>query len=186
MRDTFRILKPFLRPYMLAMAFGLAGVVASKLPQMALPKVLQLSVDHLSTGVTPPGVEQAASWLGWHVPGLYQLLIVYAALYVSLSLIYGLLTFAGRWYTIATSRRIEYDIRNSLFEKLTTLSAQFYQRTKSGDIISRTTNDMDAVRMMLGPAIMYSVNSLFAFVFALSLMLSISSRQVFSPSDSMR
>jgi ATP-binding cassette, subfamily B, multidrug efflux pump len=174
MRDTFRILKPFLRPYMLAMAFGLAGVVASKLPQMALPKVLQLSVDQLSTGVTPPGVEQAASWLGWHVPGLYQLLIVYAALYVILSLVYGVLTFAGRWYTIATSRRIEYDIRNSLFEKLCTLSARFYQRAKSGDVISRTTNDMDAVRMMLGPAIMYSVNSLFAFVFALTLMLSIS------------
>ena len=174
MIHAFRSLLPYVRPYRGVFLFGLLGVVLSKVPQMALPKVLQLSVDHLESGTMPGGIAGVVEWLGWASPGIRQALLLYGGLYLGLSAIYGLLIFAGRWYVISTSRRIEYDLRNRLFDKLATLSTRYYQRSQSGDVISRTTNDMDAVRSMIGPAVMYSVNSAVAFSFALTLMLSIS------------
>jgi ATP-binding cassette, subfamily B, multidrug efflux pump len=173
MSQTFAILRPYVAPYRWAISLSLIAVIASKLPQVALPKILQISIDHLQTGQTPPAIQSAANWLDWSLPDIYTLLFVYGVLYVGLSVLAGLFIFAGRWYMIAASRRIEHDIRTALFMKLSTLSTRFYQRSQSGDVISRTTNDMDGVRMMLGPGVMYSVNSVFSFAFAMSLMVSI-------------
>ncbi len=170
LRDT---LGPFLRPHAVALIGGLAAVALTKVPQMALPKVLQISIDHLQSGATPGVVSDISAAIGSDPGALRSLLIVYAAVYVSLAVIYGLLLFASRWYVISTSRRIEYDLRNAMFDRLTTLSMRYYQRVQSGDVISRTTNDMDAARMLLGPALMYATNSVFAFAFSLVLMFSI-------------
>jgi ATP-binding cassette subfamily B protein len=82
--------------------------------------------------------------------------------------------FLTRWIVIGVSREIEFDLRNDLFRHLEGLSYSFYQRTRTGDIMARATNDLNAVRMLLGPAIMYSANTLVFTAGALIFMLSIS------------
>src|SRR6202043_2974864 len=71
------------------------------------------------------------------------------------------------------SRDIEYDLRNDLFRRLVELSPDYYQRTRTGDIMARATNDLNAVRMMLGPGIMYWTETSLTFVLAIAVMLSV-------------
>jgi ATP-binding cassette, subfamily B, multidrug efflux pump len=82
--------------------------------------------------------------------------------------------FLTRWIVIGVSREIEFDLRNDLFRHLESLSNSFYQRTRTGDIMARATNDLNAVRMLLGPAIMYSANTMVFTAGALIFMLTIS------------
>jgi len=86
----------------------------------------------------------------------------------------GLFLFLTRKNVIGISRDIEFDLRNDLFAHLESLSYDYFQRTRTGDIMARCTNDLNAVRMMLGPAIMYSANTLVFSVFALFFMFRIS------------
>ena len=86
----------------------------------------------------------------------------------------GIFQFLTRWIVIGVSREIEFDLRNDLFLHLEHLSYGFYQRTRTGDIMARATNDLNAVRMLLGPAIMYSANTIVFTAGALAFMLSIS------------
>jgi len=86
----------------------------------------------------------------------------------------GVFLYAQRWILIGISREIEFDLRNDLFSNLETQDSGFYQRYRTGDIMARMTNDLNAVRMLLGPALMYSANTIFLSVFALFFMLRIS------------
>src|SRR5256714_13474728 len=88
----------------------------------------------------------------------------------------GIFQFLTRWVVIGVSREIEFDLRNDLFRHLEGLSYSFYHRTRTGDIRARATNDLNAVRMLLGPAIMYSANTIVFTAGALAFMLSISSK----------
>jgi ATP-binding cassette subfamily B protein len=91
----------------------------------------------------------------------------------------GIFQFLTRWIVIGASREIEFDLRNDLFRHLEGLSHSFYQRTRTGDIMARATNDLNAVRMLLGPAIMYSANTIVFTAGALIFMLSISPKLTF-------
>jgi ATP-binding cassette subfamily B protein len=82
--------------------------------------------------------------------------------------------FLIRWIVIGVSREIEFDLRNDLFQHLETLSHSFYQRTRTGDIMARATNDLNAVRMLLGPGFMYTANTVVFTACALGFMLHIS------------
>ena len=73
---------------------------------------------------------------------------------------------------IGISRDIEYDLRNDLFRHLVRLSPDFYGRTRTGDIMARATNDLNAVRMMLGPGVMYCFETGLTFVLAIAIMMS--------------
>ena len=87
--------------------------------------------------------------------------------------------FLIRWIVIGVSREIEFDLRNDLFAHLETLSHSFYQRTRTGDIMARATNDLNAVRMLLGPGFMYTANTIIFTALALGFMLHISYRLTF-------
>jgi ATP-binding cassette subfamily B protein len=82
----------------------------------------------------------------------------------------GIFQFLTRWLVIGVSREIEYDLRNDLFRHLESLSYSYYQKTRTGDIMARATNDLNAVRMLLGPAIMYSANTIVFTALALVFM----------------
>ncbi len=103
-----------------------------------------------------------------------ELILVFALLLVGIILVKGVFLYAQRWILICISRDIEFDLRNDLFRKLELQDAGFYQRYRTGDIMARMTNDLNAVRMLLGPALMYSANTIFLSVFALVFMLRIS------------
>src|SRR6202035_4320092 len=83
----------------------------------------------------------------------------------------GLLSFATRWILIGISRDIEFDIRNDLLDRLLVMEPEFYVRNRTGELMSRATNDLNAVRMVLGPGIMYSGTTIVTMVLAIALML---------------
>jgi ATP-binding cassette subfamily B protein len=105
-----------------------------------------------------------------------RVLMVYALLLLAVAGAKGVFQFLTRWIVIGVSREIEFDLRNDLFLHLEGLSYGFYQRTRTGDIMARATNDLNAVRMLLGPAIMYSANTIVFTAGALAFMFSISPR----------
>ena len=100
----------------------------------------------------------------------------YAALLLGIACVGAVFRFLMRQILIGASRDIEYDIRNAFFARLQQMPLGYYQARRTGDLMSRATNDLNAVRMMIGPAVMYSANTILVFVVAIVLMLSIDAR----------
>jgi ATP-binding cassette subfamily B protein len=107
-------------------------------------------------------------------PQMLRLIAKLVAMILAVAGTKAIFQFLTRWLVIGVSREIEFDLRNDLFRHLEGLSYSFYQRTRTGDIMARATNDLNAVRMLLGPAIMYSANTIVFTAGALAFMLSIS------------
>ncbi len=137
---------------------GLLCAVATRSVALAGPGVLGRAIDDLTLGVTRGK------------------LAGYGALLLAIGLVGGLFQFLSRRILIGASRDIEYDMRNDFFAHLETLPLGYFQAHRTGDLMSRATNDLGAVRMMIGPSIMYSANTLLTFVVALSVMISIDPR----------
>jgi len=144
--------------YRRAFGAGLACVVATKAFALSAPMVLRYAVDDLTRGVTRGKLAE------------------YSALLLAISLGTAVFQFLTRRIMIGASRQIEYDMRNDFFAHLETLPLGYYQAHRTGDLMSRATNDLSAVRMMIGPAIMYAANTILVFVVALVLMLSIDAK----------
>lgn len=151
MRHLRRLL-PYYRPHLSQLIGGLALVVLSAGITSVIPWLLKHAIDAMRTGARPHAV-----WL-------------FAGGILATSLVGGAFRFGMRELLNGLSRRIEYDLRNDLFEHLEVLDASYYGRTRTGDIMARLTNDLNAVRMAAGPAIMYLANTVFGGVFALGFM----------------
>jgi ATP-binding cassette subfamily B protein len=98
---------------------------------------------------------------------------MFCAALVLLSVGKGFFMYWMRVVIVTISRDVEYDMRNDLFRKLVTLNHDFYGRYRTGDIMARSTNDLNAVRLMLGPAVMYWAETSLTFVLALGIMLAV-------------
>ena len=147
--------------YRSGLAWGVTCVAAANLVALAQPQVLRYAVDDLYRGVT-------AEKLGR-----------YALILFGIALVAGLFRYAMRQSLIAISRRLEYDLRNELFAHLQMLPLPWFQRHRTGELMSIATNDMSAVRMMLGPGVMYTVNTLTVGIVSIAFMLAISPRLTF-------
>jgi ATP-binding cassette subfamily B protein len=147
---------PYMRRYRRSFFWGGVSVVLSNAIWIFFPQVIRIAIDDLNVGVT-----QKKIWL-------------YASLLVAVSIAKGIFLFLTRWIIIGISREIEFDLRNDLFLQLEKQPAAYYQQHRTGDIMARMTNDLNAVRMLLGPAIMYSANTLLFSVGALFFLLKIS------------
>jgi ATP-binding cassette subfamily B protein len=153
---SLRPLVPYLKRYRKGLLWGGLCVLFNNGIWILFPQVIRRAVDALSHGVTR------------------QKLLTYSLLVVAVALIKGIFQFLTRWVVIGISRDIEFDLRNDLFAHLERLSYSYYQRNRTGDIMAKATNDLNAVRMLLGPAIMYSANTLVFTAGALAFMLAIS------------
>ncbi len=100
-----------------------------------------------------------------------QLVVELAATLIGISLVKGIFQYWMRVILIGISRDIEYDLRNDLFGSLVRLSQDFYSRFRTGDIMARSTNDLNAVRMMVGPGVMYCSETMLMLVLAMAVML---------------
>ncbi|PYX98003.1 MAG: ABC transporter ATP-binding protein, partial [Acidobacteria bacterium] len=155
---NLRPLLPYFKKYRAGFVLGALCVFLNNGTWVLFPKVIQRAIDGLSHGIS------------------YHQLMIYSLLLVGIALTKGVFQFLTRWILIGISREIEFDLRNDLFQHLESLSYPYYQRTRTGDIMARATNDLNAVRMLLGPAIMYSANTLVFTAGALAFMLHISHR----------
>jgi ATP-binding cassette, subfamily B, multidrug efflux pump len=156
MINRLRPLIPYFKKYRRGLFLGGICLLLSNGIWVWLGKVIGWAVNDLEASITQ------------------EKLAFYAATIVAVALGRGVFLFLTRWILIGISRDIEYDLRNDLFEHLENLSYDYYQRTRTGDIMARTTNDLNAVRQMLGPAIMYSANTILFTAGALSFMFAIS------------
>ena len=137
---------------------GLGCVVVTTGIAVVVPRILGNAVDDLTHGVT------------------VAKLIGYGTLLLGVSLVSGAFRFLMRRILTGMSREVEYDMRNDFFAHLQTLPASYFQTHRTGDLMSRATNDLNAVRMMIGPAVMYAANTVLSFVIALVLMMAIDAR----------
>ena len=153
MRTIFRQVAPYVLRYRKGMLLGLGALVLKDILGALLPLVMRSGVDSL-TRASPA-----------------RLVLQCAALMIVLSLAKGLFQYWMRVIIIGVSRDVEYDLRNHLFSHLVTLSSNFYAKYRTGDIMARATNDLNAVRMMLGPGIMYWTETALTAVLAIAIML---------------
>ena len=153
---SLRPLLPYLKRYRWSYVAGTLCVLLTNGIWILFPLVLGKAADDLHDGVTR------------------HKLLLYAAVLLAIAVTKGIFQFLTRWIVIGISRDIEFDLRNDLFARLEVLSYSYYQRHRTGDIMARATNDLNAVRMLLGPAIMYSANTLVYTAGALGFMISIS------------
>jgi len=152
---SLRPLLPYVKRYRWGYALGTGCVFLHNGIWVLFPLVIGRASDDLNQGVTR------------------HKLLVYAGLLLAIAATKGIFQFLTRWVVIGVSRDIEFDLRNDLFARLEGLSYSYYQRHRTGDIMARATNDLNAVRMLLGPAIMYTANTIVYTAGALAFMIAI-------------
>ena len=157
MLSDLRPLFAYMRRYRWGYLWGTLSCIATNAAAVQFPRVLGWAVDKLQKN-------QADR----------RMILLFAALLVAISLVKGIFLYAQRWILIGISREIEFDVRNDLFLHLERQDSGFYQRYRTGDVMARMTNDLNAVRMLLGPALMYSANTVFFTLFALYFLLHLS------------
>lgn len=149
-------LKPYLLRYKRHLGEGFVYIILTNIFAVAGPKYIGQAVDAMGRTF------------------MIQEVVGYASIYVLFSLLSGIFLFLVRQKIIVTSRHIEYDLKNDYFNHLQKLPRSFYDQTSTGELISRGTNDLNAVRDFLGPGIMYSINTFFRLFFAIVAMVALS------------
>jgi ATP-binding cassette, subfamily B, multidrug efflux pump len=153
MLHRLRPLKPYLARYKKRFVVGFITLLITQAVGILIPLIIKAGIDGLSIGVT------------------HRRLLFFGGLLVGAALIKAFFQFWMRWILIGISRDVEYDLRNDLFSHLMLLSPRYYTVTRTGDLMSKLTNDLNAVRNMVGPGIMYSANTLIVGIATVSLML---------------
>ena len=155
MRETLRTVRPYLWRYRRGLALGAAALISRDVTAALLPLAIRGGIDSLTTGFR------------------LESLLLFCGLLLGLAVVKGLFQYWMRVILIGISRDIEYDLRNDFFAHLTALSPDFFARTRTGDIMARATNDLNAVRMMLGPGLMYTAETSLTFLLSVAIMLSV-------------
>jgi ATP-binding cassette, subfamily B, multidrug efflux pump len=157
MTPTRRLLA-YVGRYRTAFMLGFLCIVATTAISLAGPWVLRYAIDDLTSGVTAAKLR------------------FYGGALLGLAAVGGVFRFLQRRIIIGASRDIEFDLRNDFFARLQLFEPAYFHRNRTGDLMSRATNDLNAVRMMIGPAVMYLSNTVLTFVTVIVLMLSLNRR----------
>lgn len=152
MLQRIRPLMPYLKRYQGRYVAGFAALIITQVVGITIPLIIKAGIDGMSRHVA------------------VRDLLLFAGLILAVALVKAVFQFWMRWILIGISRDIEYDLRNDLFTHLCRLSQRYYNETRTGDLMSKLTNDLSAVRNLVGPGIMYSANTLVVGVAALALM----------------
>jgi ATP-binding cassette subfamily B multidrug efflux pump len=147
-----RYLWPYLRPHRRKLALGLSAILVSVLLSLASPLLVGRAIDAVRHGAT------------------YLALFGFCCLIAGFSAFQGVFSYLQRMILVGMSRDVEYDLRNVYFRALETQPPSFFQERPTGDLMARATNDIQAVRMLCGPAIMYMVNTILVGAGALFFM----------------
>ena len=151
-RHAVRTVFRYLSRYRGRLALGATSLIIADLLVLANPWILKTTIDALSRGITK------------------RELVTYAGLLVAITAVGGFFRFVMRRVMIGVSRRIEVDMRSDFFRHLETLSPAFYHRHRTGQLMALATNDLNAVRTLVGPAVMYSMNTLVIGSLSITLM----------------
>lgn len=147
-------LKKYFARYKKKLAMGIVFILVSNVAQVYIPILLKDSIDSLQKEVN------------------YEKLGQYALMIVGTAVFSGIFRFLIRQTIIVVSREIEYDLRQDFWSHLQRLALRFFQNNSTGNLMAHATNDISAVRMFVGPAVMYSIDTVTKFVIVLSIMIS--------------
>jgi ATP-binding cassette, subfamily B, multidrug efflux pump len=161
MLERLKPLAPYLRRYWKSLAWGGVSTILYNVVKVLLPGVIGHAIDDMQHGLTQAKI--------LHHALILLLIAVFSAIFLYIT----------RQVVIGASREIEFDLRNDIFANLERQSPSYYHTHRTGDIMARTTNDLNAVRMLLGPAIMYSANTIVFTAAALPFMYHISPKLTF-------
>lgn len=172
-------LLPYLGRYRPAIALGMLALVTTSLIGNVIPLITGVITDVLAGSPQPfqTGSQRELFSGGWlthaipfYAPHSRHVVAMYCLVLVACVLLKGVMSFSTRWILIGVSRDIEFDIRGDLLDRLLLLEPEFYVRNRTGELMSRATNDLNNVRMVLGPGIMYTGQTLATMVLALLVM----------------
>jgi ATP-binding cassette subfamily B multidrug efflux pump len=161
MLERLKPLAPYLRRYWKSLAWGGVSTILYNVVKVLLPGVIGHAIDDMQQGLTQAKI--------LHHALILLLIAVFSAIFLYIT----------RQVVIGASREIEFDLRNDIFANLERQAPSYYHTHRTGDIMARTTNDLNAVRMLLGPAIMYSANTIVFTAAALPFMYRISPKLTF-------
>jgi len=178
-------LVPYLGRYRGSIALGfltlaLMGAFGSLVPLSTgvITDTLAGSAQPFSHTAAPGAALVRAGWLSrtvpYYAPHSRHTLLVYCLLLILFVALKGTFSFLTRMVLIGVSRDIEFDLRNDLVARLIRMEPEFYVRNRTGELMSRATNDLNAVRMVLGPGIMYSATTIVTMVLAIGIMVQLS------------
>tara|TARA_Y100000385_G_scaffold291967_1_gene374823 strand:- start:4467 stop:6206 length:1740 start_codon:yes stop_codon:yes gene_type:complete len=159
MKELQYLNKYFLK-YRFKIMLGILITIGSKIFALFTPKLIGKSITLISTQITAPSTTEVFK----HQISLYILYIVAAAMAT------GLFTFLMRQTLINVSRYVEFDLKNEIYNQYQQLSIGFYKQNRTGDLMNRISEDVSKVRMYIGPAVMYTINTLTLFIVALVYM----------------
>ncbi|MHB8541391.1 MAG: ABC transporter ATP-binding protein [Candidatus Acidiferrales bacterium] len=183
-----RQLIPYVSPYKGPVCLGLFTVILMSLIGAVPPLIIGAITDLLSGAPQPlpdlttavhPGAFAPWPWLLQPILFFYEpknrhALGILCLFLVGIVIVKGVFSFASRRVLIGISRDIEYDLRNDLLGRLVKMEPEFYVRNRTGELMSRCTNDLNQVRNVLGPGIMYSANTIVGMTVAIALMAKLS------------
>ena len=180
---SLRGLGPYLGRYPGAIALGMLTLVISSLAQNVIPLATGVLTDIIAGSQHPfqsgsTGHLLADSWVSrsipFYAPHSRHALGIYCLVLLGFILIRGVFSFSTRWVLIGVSRDIEFDLRSDLLDRLLVMEPEFYVRNRTGELMSRATNDLNNVRMVLGPGIMYTGQTLVTMFIAITVMAKLS------------
>lgn len=153
--ESLKTLNKYFWRYRAKLLLGILFILLSNLAQIYIPILLKESIDLLKKNMSK------------------EILLKHALLIVGVALFGGFFRFLIRTTIIIVSREIEYDLRKDFWQHIQKLPTRFFQNNSTGNIMAHATNDINAVRMYIGPAVMYSFDTLFKFVMVISMMLTL-------------
>jgi ATP-binding cassette, subfamily B, multidrug efflux pump len=178
--DQLKTLLPYVKRYKGMTAMGLLALalmgLAGTMPQLILGAITDCLQGSPQTLATLHGAPRAilSPLFKVYAPSSPHALGIFCVVLMGVMLVKGFFSFWTRWILIGVSREIEYDLRNDLLTRLLRLEPEFYVRNRTGDLMSRATNDLNAVRMVLGPGIMYSATTVATMFLAVYFMFKLS------------
>src|SRR5690242_5559323 len=168
MLHRLRPLRPYLARYRKRYVLGFVALLVTQAVGVTVPLIIKAGIDALaSIDARGHRLAQAAA----SGSTIRHQLLVLAGVLLGVALTKAVFQFWMRWILIGISRDVEYDLRNDLFAHLSRLSQRFYVSTRTGDIMSKLTNDLNAVRNLVGPGIMYSASTVVVMLATISLMI---------------
>ena len=151
-------LLPYLKKYKKTLIIGAISVIVSNIFYLMLPHYIGKAIDDILQSTKEKNFDK-------------NVFLNYALLIIGFSFVSGYMLYVTRQTIIVVSRKIEFDLRNDFLAHIQKLPLSFFQNTSTGDLMSHATNDISAVRNVLGPGIMYPIDTIFAFIFTISVML---------------
>ncbi len=176
---------PYLGHYKGAIALGLLTLVVMGLIGSVVPLATGIITDTLAGSARPfeisadgamdvAPLNRLSNLVPSYQPNSRHTLLIYVLILIGCIVVKGVMSYSTRWVLIGISRDIEFDIRNDLLDRLLVMEPEFYVRNRTGELMSRATNDLNSVRMVLGPGIMYSGTTIVTMVVSISVMLILS------------